>query len=966
MTKDERLQQISPALENFDHEGKETEEDAEETRSTTQQVLETYRTEIDPLLVNEWAYESAKSVEYNKTDQSLVSHVRNGVFALAQINEAIEEFGGYELDETDLRDTIALFVVHDLHKLDAERDEDPDSRFDIPKSEVEEYVEKFQLGSFAENLRIEDFHSCAIDHHDHWTANHDQTTRRFDKLRPFVRLADSLASSETPEDATSDRTQNALDAAYPGSDFVFRRHVLDDVKGVLTNLVNAAVGDLLTEYEYRTIAIYQDGCVYLAQGDAVVPDVDDAFVDDLFDHLKADVQSSHPAYQDPKQLTGNLATRSQGFYGINAQDFFYTGPRKILEAVALKAISDADPESDPTDSMADAMAELEAYLPFDIERTREPVGLARFVYTVRRAFIDPVLNESDEERSSLEVTCDVFDVPDGVRDGLLDVAENDDVDLKAGGKWDYAYGIGQFLLNDGVTDYRDLGQRVIAGLDVLDDDWEPIVETAQAGNIRTELRAYLADVVSVEGRPLPQADTKVSDPFEEYHGKRRGKTCVLCNRGTTSTRKSDIEAPKSLSTLQAGYSNHVPVDAGKPDNLLVCIPCQVEFSLRETGSSRREAGRLFIHLVPDYFYTPLSWQSYSRFADEMNGERRTELGRLAEAVLDISDDGDALAEFMSALADEETGRSMVESLSQDFEPARQYGAQTLSYFKPKDNETEFQFFGVFVALALGAYASLRVHVSESPVPDLRGRDFREFAHIGGGFTQVHDFYGSSISLSDLDSRLRAAAALVRLGYGSERNDALFAKFLRVTRNEFLPGSHLLKRIAQADDGRNAQYLLEEARILDERTGMTINSDTMTSDTIRELAERAFDVIRPVQWNDKPYAIERVFRESVKAVKEFGPVEMSRQDAIDAVAGRVGKLPGRSEQVHRVKHEDSDHGGTYDERVEYYAEFFVDEVLHEMFDGKPSRLKRRANNLADGFYAATLRLQRENRDESSDE
>jgi CRISPR-associated protein Csc3 len=131
----------------------------------------------------------------------------------------------------------------------------------------------------------------------------------------------------------------------------------------------------------------------------------------------------------------------------------------------------------------------------------------------------------------------------------------------------------------------------------------------------------------------------------------------------------------------------------------------------------------------------------------------------------------------------------------------------------------------------------------------------------------------------------------------------------------------------------------------------------TSDTISTLAERAFDVIRPNPRNDKAYAIERVFRESVKAVKDFGPVQPSRQDAIDAVAGRVGKLPDRSDQVYRVGHEDSEHGGSVDERVVRYAECFVDEVLFGMFDGDPSKLKRRSNNLADGFYAATLRLQR---------
>jgi CRISPR-associated protein Csc3 len=141
----------------------------------------------------------------------------------------------------------------------------------------------------------------------------------------------------------------------------------------------------------------------------------------------------------------------------------------------------------------------------------------------------------------------------------------------------------------------------------------------------------------------------------------------------------------------------------------------------------------------------------------------------------------------------------------------------------------------------------------------------------------------------------------------------------------------------------------------------------TSDTISELAERAFDVIRPDPTNSKPYAVERVFRESVKAVKGFGPIRPSRQDAVDAVAGRVGKVPGRSEQVYPVGYEKSEHGGSFDERVEHYAEFFVDEVLVGMFDGEPSKLKRRSNNLSDGFYAATLRLRRDHyRDEQDDE
>jgi CRISPR-associated protein Csc3 len=766
--------------------------DEQEEVATT--ALKEYRDEVDPKLVNAgWGFESAKSVDHGKVDQSLVNHVRCGVFALARLNEIVEDAGGYTLSDDQLRDVIALFVLHDIHKLNAERDEDPNTRFDIPKAEVEGYAERFGLYEFAgtddEQMLTKLFHDCAVDHHDDWTANYDQTSPGFDELRPFVRLADAFASSETPEQASSGRTQSALDEAYPGEEFVLRHHRLDDVKGLLTNLVNNAVADTLADRGYEKLLLYQDGCVYFLPETGQEATVDDTFVTALFDELKESVRNAHEAYRNATKLRDNLTTRSHGFYGINDQDFFYATPETILEAVALKSGADADPDDDPTDSMADTMAALETHLPFGIDRTREPVGLARFAYTVKRSFVDPVLDATDDDRGGLTATCEVFGVADTVLEGLQKAVNDDDLSLTAGGKWDYAYGIGQALIEANETDPDALAVRVARGLAALSDDWSEIVEAEHAGNIRTELDAYLRDIVSVGGHRAATDDT-VADPFDEYGGSRRGKTCALCNRGTAGGTKADMKAPKSLTTLQAGYSNHIAVDSGKPDELLACVPCQIELSLRETGSNRRDDGRLFIHLVPDYFYTPLSWRSYTRLTSEFSGNSRTELDGLAESILALGDDDEALGDLVDSMFDEEYGRSMIETLDQGFDPDSQFGARTLAYFKPKDNDTEFQFFGVFAALAIAAYSGLRVAVSASPIPDVRGRDFRTFAHIGGGFTQVHDFYGTDVPLAELEDRLHAAAALIRLGYGTDRNDTLFAKYLRVTRNELLPGSHL--------------------------------------------------------------------------------------------------------------------------------------------------------------------------------
>lgn len=825
----------------------------------SREVLADYLSQIDPKLLDiGWAFRSAKSVEYGKTDQPMVNHVRNGVFAIARLNEVVGELGGYEMGEQELREVVALVTIHDLHKRRGETD--VDDEYDIEKSEVEALVSRLELDEFVDSLDMETFRACAVDHHDSWNANPEHSTRKYNRLRPYVKLADDFASCPTPEEAAAERNETGLHRAYPGMQLGLRYHSLDDVKGVFTNLLNGVVSDVLHDhYGHRLLAIYQEGCVYVVDEEAAnePPELDDEFVTKLYEGLENNVQESHETFQDRTALAENLATRSQGFYGINQQDVFYAGAGTVLAAIVTKAEQDADPDDSPTESMEETMEALSERLPIDIfAGDRVAPGYARLAYTVKRAFVDPIVDAGEAE-DALVATCRVFDLPDDVTEGLLAIRDGDDLDLTSGGKWDYGYAIGQHVA-DRKREERwsggDIAKWVKSGLEELAENWTDVAMDAHAGQFEGELRAYISDVVRVEGGSLPTTGDDVSDAFDEHHAQRRGKTCTFCNRGTTSSRKGDMEAPKSLTTFQAGYSNRIPADAGKPDNLLVCTPCKVEFSLRETGSARRDADRLFVHLVPDYFYTPHLWELYlTDVFQRFTGEARTRLGHLASAAfrladadlthhenlvvgdgdergvegydyisatdLDWPEEADSFVEILQEAATGEGGRSMVEDLSQGFKPDAQYGTRTLSFYKPQDNETEFQFFGVFLGLAVATAAGLRVYVSESPLPDLHGRHFPEMARLDAGFSRVADFFGEEIPLSDLPRRLGAAAALVQLGYELRRDDAMFAKHLRVARNKPLPGSYLLKRIAQAtDDGNTAQFLLEEARFLDENVG----------------------------------------------------------------------------------------------------------------------------------------------------
>ena len=105
----------------------------------------------------------------------------------------------------------------------------------------------------------------------------------------------------------------------------------------------------------------------------------------------------------------------------------------------------------------------------------------------------------------------------------------------------------------------------------------------------------------------------------------------------------------------------------------------------------------------------------------------------------------------------------------------------------------------------------------------------------------------------------------------------------------------------------------------------------TRERIDELAHLAFDVARPTSF--KPYAVERVFRESVKAVTETGTTRPGRQDCVYYVSGRIQKMIDRSEQVYPVSEDKASKDGNFSERVDAYAEFFVDEILFDICDGE---------------------------------
>lgn len=124
-----------------------------------------------------------------------------------------------------------------------------------------------------------------------------------------------------------------------------------------------------------------------------------------------------------------------------------------------------------------------------------------------------------------------------------------------------------------------------------------------------------------------------------------------------------------------------------------------------------------------------------------------------------------------------------------------------------------------------------------------------------------------------------------------------------------------------------------------------------SDKVCRLAELGFAIVQPKGF--KPHAVERLFRESVKAIIGLRGVELSSCDYKSTVSGRIQKTLDRMAEDQAFI---PDRKGV-DARADEFADFFVENILNDICDGKPGRLKKMSNNLADGYYSSTLKIRR---------
>jgi|GEM_PF-572549 len=920
----------------------------DEEKENKIEILKEYYRDIDPKLRKlGWSYKPAKSVDFGKTDQSMINHIRNGVTFLSQFQNALDKLGR-NFPDSQLKKSIGLFVVHDIHKLsktDRRKEE-----FNIDKKLVEEIVKKSGLEKYC-NLNLEDFYSSVKASHKSNNARTGRLTPEWGQLSPFVRLADSLASSPTPEVAASDKSERVLKEEFPNLEFV--QHQLREEKGVLTNIINRSVANYMSENDRYLLSIYSNGCLYLKEKESPEIQLDEVSFQNILNHFMDDIQEAHKNFSDPGRLTGSITGGRLGSYSVNQEYYFYSGLETILRGIVLKGIGDAESEASATDSMLKDIKVASEISGVDIEAGRKVVGYGRIVAT----FYKEILKKRNSFEKSLEILGKIFNAKKTVKI-LKKIDDDADNKLTSGGKWNYSLPIAQKFLNSSiegrlVEEYEpaELAKRLSEML--LEEIDKENYESQLMGTFKKEIKAYLADLIVLNG-----TDYSIEQPdvFNEYTKKNRSKVCNICNRSTFGNKK-DMETKKSETGLRSGFSNFKKLGASKPENQILCKPCQVEFGLRNISKSSSPKYRIFFHLIPDYFYTPESW-SLAKEVVQRVGNGKLQLERIAEKVTE--EDFIESKDYLNNIASEDQGWDVLTSTISDFK--NNFGIQILEYQRNDSgatlNDTSVHFLSIFTGILTAQISGSRTVISENPV-HVRSSNFKEMVKIDCGKSQVLGITGETISVnspsgelkdlgynSELEAKLKAFASLIQLGYSIQRKDSMFAKYLRVCRNNELPGSRLLKMISRHNGPENVGFHLEEAEIVDQILG-----DTMIKNKLDHLSELGYRIAIPKSY--KAYAVERPFREAVKAVTKTDN-ELGKEDYKNIVSGRLRKGLERTDQTFSKSKDDLETDKGFGERVDDFADFFVEEIFFGLCDGKPGKIKRKSNNYADAYYSGILK------------
>jgi len=728
-------------------------------------LLRRFVRQVVPGMMREYTFRAAKGgrfaderraegidVEHFDRDQSMLGHLLNGIFPTMHLLRLLAERDVRQLSEVERQVYLAAYCLHDLDKILQQWGLDTHDRaaIDAVAEEAARQIETLGMDTFFPEFRdyLDDIVFLAVNtqkardtHLNTYLFQLMLKERQLSVLRQLCIYSDVIAYTvRSPTDIVYGRGARSLadTLAFLSRDTLsFAYHKFNEVRGLLTNVLNNSVMRLLRERGLIPYLFFPNGVVYLVdlaeRSHALAVSQDDitqAARQELVNICAKRIERGAPGFKfDNKGLV-----KKPDYY----HDFLSAGD--YLRMISRQTISRTT--RDISASPAQKMQEMQAQslIPDDINVTFEPdlrVGvLARFLINLWKEALDQLLDEA----MRLQVQEQVLG-----RLGLTELwSTAERIPGRGGVEYKWFWLAAQYVAShpgidthQGAGNLQDLFDEIV---NLVLPTIEKPLNAVLAGPYLPHLSTYLAGTLELYPMQIETERLDFAAELAKYTGaKQRRKATLLCTvcHSAYPTAEQGSEVPFQPWVYKNRLSLYATANVGG-----ICAICTLEMMLRQNmlKGELRFSGKDFenklkpkyFYLYPAYFFTTETAQVVRLFVDSFKFinffEVRKQLRDTALAPADFLNLESFIAEAEEVEELKDAGYLKMEYPPDSFPALIFFGMKAGS----RDSDTEAWTLPAFLALTLPLVLNVKVVVSESPVPLFAsGDDFKETVVFDG-------------------------------------------------------------------------------------------------------------------------------------------------------------------------------------------------------------------------------------------
>ena len=578
-------------------------------------VLQDYVETVGPRMLKEYTLQPAKGgfskPEYShNTDQSMLTHILNGIFPTLQI---VRE-SGEDLSELEKQLYLTAYTFHDLDKLESIQNL---SVADAEKARqfyhyLDDWVKRLHFDEFFPDYDEYrgDIAFLILNTHTKFGANLNLQSydlylpgHRRQFLREMCTCSDLIAYFLQNPASFLDRGKIQDSLTYlSGGRLEFAYHKVSENRGMLTNVINnALLAEMQDKFGWKPLLFFPTGVTYLRprNGQEMTLPTGNDIAEVVVEKLKTYCAS---------RLRQNLNGFSRGPHGLKYADFYniFFHPSEMLHVIQKGCFKILRQEKVP--KAGQRLAKIEQLqrvgkipedIPLNFEDDIRVDQLAEYLTEVER-FIGRFV-----DRQTIAEAIIAYLKMGNWQTAFASIPWQGSMPLP----WYFI--AGKYLLQNPGKDERDMRDLFMTiATHVTEVFAESICNHPQSDSFAV-LRDYVKQTVDINGQQNIRQDfqielTRYINTKKTERGSEKG--CSLCS---SAFKGRESEETDVIFQAQV-YSNKNPINSTRLTRG-ICQLCQLEMMLRQIlirsnlnliGKGYEERKIKWVYLYPSYFFTP--------------------------------------------------------------------------------------------------------------------------------------------------------------------------------------------------------------------------------------------------------------------------------------------------------------------------------------------------------------------------